>query len=170
MSYPNHQPPLGGTGFWPRARLTSCLPKFFYPRRWTEAMYGMSLSDERDSYHIPRGHQPGDLPPVRCRQVEGPQGTLAHPCYPTSPGAPCFLATPSLTPLPFSVQNVILRKKLGRFCHFASIFTPPQTVLKVTFQPFESAIFALSLYSVRFPPDTRFSASCLWYTASLYGM
>jgi hypothetical protein len=32
MSYPNHQPPLGGTGFWPRARLTSCLPKFFlYP-------------------------------------------------------------------------------------------------------------------------------------------
>ena len=38
--------------------------------------------------------------------------------------------------------------------------SPPQTVLKVSFQPFESAIFALSLCSVRFPPDTRFSASC----------
>ena len=39
----------------------------------------MSLSDERNPHHILRGHQPGDLPPVRCRQVEGPQGTLAHP-------------------------------------------------------------------------------------------
>ena len=49
-----------GKRSWTRS-LLSAVPTLSAP--WAPPM---SLSDERDSYHILRGHQPGDLPPVRC--------------------------------------------------------------------------------------------------------